>query len=177
MANRLRIQLILKKLLTGCLVTLFCGFAGASAATDADNPNHYELLFSIDLTKATSKAEASITLRQTNQLLREARFKAPRDTYSDFSGDGEIERKGKYLHWRPPAKGGTLSYKVLITHERNKGGYDAAVTDDWAIFRGDDIFPPASIMQRTNVSASSKLQVKRASHLSNFVFCIFSDRE
>ena len=56
---------------------------------------------------------------------------------------------------RPP-RGGRINYIARIDHARTGGGFDALVTDDWTLLRGDDAFPPASIRQRTGAHASSE---------------------
>jgi hypothetical protein len=123
--------------------------------------DHYRLLFEVDLTRTDGYASARISVAQTTGLLREVRLRAPVDVYTNFSGDGTIHRDGTILIWQPPPRGGSVNYVVLIDHQRRtRGGFDALVTDDWAVFRGDDVFPPASIRQRRGARATSEFSAR-----------------
>lgn len=138
------------------LLLLCCGsFLSAQAARSS-----YQLQFEVELTAGQSTAGASIKLTQPNSLLRELRFRAPSRQFSRFAGDGSIQREGDILIWRPPASGGELRYNVLINHERQASVFDALVADDWALFRGDDVFPPAHIRRQVGSTGSSTLVVR-----------------
>ena len=141
------------------LLVLFTAMAPSHAKGKSDQA-HYRLLFEVDLTRTDGFAHARLSVEQSADLLREVRLRAAPDQYTDFSGDGTIHRDGPIVVWRPPEHGGSLNYTVLIDHQRSKGGFDALVTDDWALFRGDDIVPPASISQRTGAQASSKFSAR-----------------
>jgi len=131
-----------------------------SIAVGKPDPGYYQLLFEVDLTRKNGFAAARISVRQTTELLREVRLRAPTDLYKDFSGDGTIRRDGTIVIWQPPPDGGSIHYIVLIDHQRASGDFDALVTDDWAVFRGDDVFPPASITQRAGVRATSEFSAR-----------------
>jgi len=58
----------------------------------------------------------------------------------------------------PPAEGkARLSYRVRISHPRDNGRYDARMTSDWALFRGDDLVPPARLDQVDGVKLVSRI--------------------
>jgi len=129
----------------------------ASAKVDA---NHYQLHFEIDLTRTDGFAKARISVAQDTNLLREVRLRSPASRYSDFSADGTMHRDGTVVVWRPPAVGGSIDYVVQINHQRNGRGFDALITDRSAVFRGDNVFPPASITQQTGARASSEFSAQ-----------------
>jgi hypothetical protein len=52
-----------------------------------------------------------------------------------------------------------LSFYVTVSHRRPNGRFDARMTDEWAIFRGDDIFPPARTEQHDDAEADATLHV------------------
>lgn len=147
------------------LAALLCAVLASSpvgadtAAPVADAPR-YHLVFGVDLTGREDTAGASLTIDQPIGLLREVRFRAPANSYREFSGDGRIVRNGDIVSWRPPATGGRIDYRVNISHERSTGRFDALVTQDWALFRGDDVFPPAAIRQRAGATATSRLTAR-----------------
>jgi len=79
--------------------------------------------------------------------------------FSDFQADGqwsqEVAGRGK---WQPGEGKSVLSYRVLIDSERKPGRYDARMTDDWALFRGDDLVPAAKLDQQNNTELVARLQ-------------------
>ena len=59
------------------------------------------------------------------------------DRYTGVKGDGTLERDGDQVVWSPPRKGGTLQYRVRVDHRRRGDGFDARMTGDWVLLRGD----------------------------------------
>jgi hypothetical protein len=63
----------------------------------------------------------------------------------NVSGDGQITVNKDVVRWLPPAAGGgTLRYRVALSHRRegeNSAGNDAWVGDRFALFRGENAFP------------------------------------
>ena len=132
------------------------GLTGSGSGAQSALPR-YELLFETELTAGKGSAVASITVTQPQALLYELRLRAPVEQFSAFTGDGLIRRDNDVVVWQPPPDGGRLAYEVAIDHKRNSGAYDALVTDDWAIFRAGDIFPPAYIRQEVDSAGRSEL--------------------
>ena len=117
-------------------------------------PRSYDIVYGIALLDAGDETvRASIRVEQASRTLRELRFSIERDRHVDFAGDGEIDERDDQVTWRPPRRGGTLTWTARVNHERRGGGYDARLTESWGLFRGDDIFPPAAT--RTVVGAES----------------------
>jgi len=78
--------------------------------------------------------------------------------YSDFSADGEWTQSSPERGIWTPAKGeATLTYRVRINHERIPGRFDARITDDWALLRGDDLVPSAKLKQEDFTVLVSRL--------------------
>ncbi len=99
-------------------------------------------------------------LAQERAALREARFRAPPDKFSKFSGDGEIRREGDFVTWLPPAAGGRISYRTNLENRRDGGRFDSLVTPDWALFRADDAFPPARVRHLAGARSRSSLRIE-----------------
>ncbi len=76
---------------------------------------------------------------------------------SAFRADGELEIEAGTVRWRPPANGGTISWRVKVEHERSNNGYDAWLGPDWGLFRAEDIIPRAAT--RTRKGAHSETQL------------------
>jgi hypothetical protein len=82
-----------------------------------------------------------------------------KEHYSDFTTDAEAswEEEGGRGVWRPAAGKARLSYKVRVSHQRKSGRFDARMTDDWVLMRGDDLVPAARFSKSDDVRLSSRL--------------------
>lgn len=80
--------------------------------------------------------------------------------YSDFKTDAESDwvEEGNRGVWRPAPGEARLSYRVKISHQRKNGRFDARMTDDWALLRGDDLVPAGRLDQQDGVRLVSRLQ-------------------
>jgi hypothetical protein len=105
------------------------------------------------------EAEAFIRVDQETPMLLQVRLRAPTSRFGKFSGDGNIRREDDQIIWDVPANGGRLNYRAILRHRRNDGGYDGLVQQDWALFRLDDLFPPAGITQADRVKSKSRLTI------------------
>lgn len=143
------IGVVVVALLGGCSVT------EAPAADAADK--RYSVDFIVDLTDGTDAARVSLSVVAGASRLRELGMSFDEERYSDFAADGALEVTDGRLSWLPPPGGGTLSYNVAITQRRGDGGYDARFTDAWALFRGDDLFPPMSTRVAKDATSESRL--------------------
>ncbi len=82
--------------------------------------------------------------------------------YSGFETDaeGSWQEKGGRGIWRPAAGKARLSYRVQVSHQRKSGRFDARMTDDWALLRGDDLVPAGRIDQQDGVRLISRLKAE-----------------
>lgn len=82
--------------------------------------------------------------------------------YSDFATDAEgaWEQEGDRGVWRPAPGKSRLSYRVQVDHQRKSGRFDARMTDDWALLRGDDLVPAGRVNQQDGVRLISRLKVE-----------------
>lgn len=104
------------------------------------------------------RVRMSVTLRQPRDLVRRVQFGFDPASYSDFVADGELEVTDERVSWQPPSDGGALRFHVRLDHRRGEGGFDSRLADDWAVFRGDDLMPPARV--RTLKGASSRARLR-----------------
>lgn len=126
----------------------------------ASKPRTYDLSYVIDLRPDDDGANATIRLGAGAEALREIRLRIDPDRHRNFEGDGEIRQEKNRLVWIPPRNGGELRYFAQISHRRDSKSYDARITDKWALFRGGDIFPPATVRSVKGSSASARLTIK-----------------
>ncbi len=128
--------------LTALLVFTACGVEPSESA-DGPVEREYDLHFTVTADPANASVDVAMTLRQPRDLVRELTFPAITPAFTEFSGDGELLRQGDGLRWMPPDKGGTLTWRARIAHQRAEGAYDARLGPDWGIFRAEDIIPRA----------------------------------
>ncbi len=120
-------------------------FAGIPAQAQQTSDRTYDIVYRLQFDGASSDARARIELQRGADNMRRLRFRIDPRRQMDFEGDGEVATSDDdEVVWTPPREGGTLSYRVRIPHKRKSGAYDAYVADDWALFRADDVFPPAT---------------------------------
>lgn len=84
-------------------------------------------------------------------------FRIRPQRYSDFRADGSFSIQGNRGIWLPPKGAANLRFRVRIDHQRRNGGYDARITQNWAIVRGDDLVPPAKARIRVGMKSVSHL--------------------
>lgn len=138
-----------------CAVLASCAQTPALPHTeDVADARNYSIVYSVTIRDGEDDiAVASIRVEQESRRLRELRFSIDPERHTDFTGDGDISESEGQLIWQPPRKGGTLSYTVSVSQQRQSGAYDALMTEKWALFRAGDMFPPA--VTRTTVGANS----------------------
>jgi hypothetical protein len=118
----------------------------------------YELRYDLTLRPAEGRATIALTLGEGAEHVRWLRFSIDPRRLDDFEGDGQLEQDGKQLTWTPPDGGGQLRFTAIIDHRRGSA-FDARMTEDWALFRGDDLFPAARLLQEKGAEAEAELHV------------------
>jgi hypothetical protein len=136
--------------------------SAASSATDVAEAaeRHYGLDYRAKFLPAEGVVRMSVKVRQSTDLVRNVEFRFDPERYSGFEADGELEVSGGTVQWNPPPRGGALRYSVRLDHQRGQGGFDSRMANTWAVFRGDDLLPPASV--RTLKGASSRARIRLA---------------
>jgi hypothetical protein len=139
-----------------------CSHVPEPKRTDSDTAARpYSIIYSVSVDEPDQDlVHASIRVDQESRLLRELRFSYDPERYGSFAGDGEVVTTDGQVTWRPPRRGGTLSYTVRLSQRRGSSGYDALMTDRWALFRGGDLFPPASTRTVVGASSNARLEFK-----------------
>jgi hypothetical protein len=139
-----------------CLAVFEC-LVGCGRALAQSEVQQYGLQYDLTLKPAEDRAGVSITI--DDRAEGPLRFHIDPQRHSAFQGDGAIDAQGDYVTWKPPKPGGRLSYVVVVNHRRANGRYDALMNEDWAVFRGDDLFPPANTDLSVGLEAKASLRV------------------
>ena len=128
-------------------------------ATAASARSEYGVDYTVQFLPQSGQAQVTIKLTPGDVGARRLRLAMPEDRYTQVGGDGEVVRKGSTVTWTPlrdkPSK---LRYRYRIDHQRRDGGYDARITADWAIVRGDDLVPSARV--RASKGADSRARLR-----------------
>jgi hypothetical protein len=154
-----RVCNILGKVLAGAVLL--------AAALAHGEDLRYELDYRFRLDPDAEQAAVTITLRQPRNLLRIVRFRHKPEWHSGFDGDGEVAVAADTVTWRPPASGGQLRYRSRISHQRRNGGFDSMITRDWALFRGDDLVPPARVTTLKGARSRARIRIDAPSGWSS----------
>ena len=119
----------------------------------------YTVKYEVELKPRKKIAEVSINLEHQAQV-KSIDFNLSRSQCSRFKSSDKIEKSGDRLIWFPDEERASLSYRCRIKHKRdgkNNDGYDASITRDWTIFRGDDLVPPARVVATKGASSDATL--------------------
>jgi len=117
--------------------------------------------FELDLIAGQSVTTARIVVRQDDGALRELVLDRP--PLQNVAGDGRITLEKDRVRWVPPAAGGTLRYRVPLSHARQgkkAPGNDAWVGEQFAVFRGEDAFPVRAWRRRKGTDLTGELVVR-----------------
>ncbi|MFG3452674.1 hypothetical protein [Stutzerimonas stutzeri] len=140
--------------LLAALLLLFVAPAYAAKRVDLD--------FNVKFVPDQDTAEVELLL-EDGSVVRYLDFKlGDEGIYSDFQADGEgtwQQENGRGV-WRPAPGKARLSYRVKVSHQRKSGRFDARMTDDWALLRGDDLVPSGRLDQQDGVRLISRLKVE-----------------
>jgi len=140
------------------VAALLCVLAWASSAPAKER--RWEVLYDVRIVPTEGLAHVAIRLDGYASLVRWIRFRIDPERQSNFEGDGDIDVRAPHVTWKPPVTGGTLRYEFRIDHLRDAARYDARVTERWALFRGDDLVPPARVDTVDGAPSESRLQFR-----------------
>ncbi|WP_141064515.1 hypothetical protein [Pseudomonas lactucae] len=116
-----------------------------------------DLDYHVKLLPQSDQAEVRVSLSQ-GSAVRSLDFDLGNSgDYSDFKADGQWKVAGSRGRWQPGAEKSSLTYRVRLTRARKPGIYDARMTPSWALFRGEDLVPPARLDQQDGVELVSRL--------------------
>jgi hypothetical protein len=120
----------------------------------------YEVFYDVRIVPTESAARVAITIGDGSEWLDLVDFRIDPERHFDFRGDGEVVVADGRVKWTPPRTGGTLRYTFLIDHLRDDRSYDARCTRTWALFRGDDLIPPARTRFEAGARSFSRLRLR-----------------
>jgi hypothetical protein len=141
------------------LVAAVLAGAGPARAQEPEAPG-YDVLFEATVVPTEHVARARIRVTQSTPMLLRVKLRIDPARHADWSADGELVPHGEFMEWRVPKDGGSLRYTFRIDHLRNSQAYDARCAENWAIFRGSDLFPPAHVVTTGHDVAKARLRLR-----------------
>ncbi len=131
-----------------------------SAPAIAAKRQSVDLDYQVRFLPESGEAAVTIRLEQSDAVISLLFDLGSKGYYSDFKGTGTLSEEGNTLLWKP-GKGkaeGALSYRVKVDHPRENDRFDARMTSDWALLRGDDLIPSAHLVQEDMFNLVARLQ-------------------
>lgn len=126
----------------------------------AEKKQRVNLEYQVRFLPESGEAAVSIHLADNAALISLLFDLGDKGYYSDFKGSGTLSEQAGQVLWKPgKAKAkGVLSYRVKIDHPRDSGSFDARITPDWALLRGDDLIPSAKVVHENTIELKTYLQ-------------------
>ncbi len=121
-------------------------FACGAASGDRPATPRYEAHFDAQLEPDTGSVQVTLRIDQPRALVLSLDFRMPEARYEVLASDGTARREAGRVIWRVPERGGSFSYRYRIDNRRVNGAYDARLTPGGGLFRGDDVFPAATVL-------------------------------
>ncbi len=106
--------------------------------------NSYPVHYHITLKDNNEYADISINVANT-QFLKTLDFNLKSGTYRNFQANGSLSIKDSRALWLLPQENATLTFSAKISHKRTDSAFDSLITANYAIFRGDNLIPPARV--------------------------------
>jgi predicted metalloprotease with PDZ domain len=149
-----------KRVARGLLcVTLAAAASGARSQGPLRPPTlPYDLVFEATLVPTERLARVRLRIGP-NQVSRMV-FRIDPERHQNLRGDGKVVVEGGSATWQPPRIGGTFRYDFRVDRLRNASAYDARISEQWAIFRGSDLFPAARVRAEEGSYSRSSLRLR-----------------
>lgn len=132
--------------------------AAALALPAVASASEFAVDYRVALHPAEGEAHVVIATRPVDGRLVRVRATLDPDRYHAVRADGALSRDGDAYTWEVPGEGGTLQYRVRVDHERRGSGYDARMTRDWALLRGEDLVPPMQATVTRGADSRARLR-------------------
>lgn len=131
------------------------------AATAHSEP--YALHYHARIHADGTGAEVSIALPDASPI-KTIDFRLDEDFHSHVQANGQLQIKDGRAIWQPPHQNAKLTLTVAFNHERDPGEYDSIGQKDFAIFRGDDLIPPARVRAKAGAYSQARLSFTLPEH-------------
>ncbi len=125
--------------LLSCFLMTWCVASGVFAAQAKS-----DLAYKVDYLASLQPDQTGfwVTVEvDKGELLGRVLFNNAKKRFTHVKANGKLIERDDQVEWQLPKGKAKLQYFTLITHEKDKGKFDAYYGNEWAIFRGDDLVP------------------------------------
>jgi hypothetical protein len=130
------------------------------SAASAQESRVYRVDYRVRIVPTERVAHVTVRLRDPDRLLKEVQWRIDPERHRDFTAGGGLEVEGDVVRWAPAGAESTFKYVFRIEHLRDERSYDARCAESWAIFRGDDLIPPAKVRVSKGAISRSRLRLQ-----------------
>jgi hypothetical protein len=130
-----------------------------AVASSPVSARSYHLDYDASFHPAQGEVRVSVRIGQPRDLVRSVKFEVDSQRYRNFAADGVLDIEGTEVDWQPPPNGGSLRFTLFLDHQRGSGGFDSRMEKEWAIFRGDDLLPPARVRSLKGAASTARLRM------------------
>jgi len=131
--------------------------AGHSEEASGKKKRFYSLTYNVYFSLEDATATVKISIGNS-KLVTSFDFNLSKHELTNVEGSGEIVRENDRLIWTPPKTKAYLKYTISIPRQRDRDSFDAMMQRSWALFRGDDLVPPARTRFVAGAEARSKIR-------------------
>ncbi len=131
---------------------LICAAVAPAIAAD----RHYDAVFRAEVKPKDPTIRVELTL-SGERLPSRIEFHTDPALHRAFASKDPISQKGNVVTWLPRGERSSMTYEFVATRERTPKRYDALVTEDWAVFRGDRMVPRVAVTAPRNLHARTRL--------------------
>jgi hypothetical protein len=142
------------------LLAALAGFADGAGAQGKLPPPTLPYDLSFEATLLPTERIARARLRMGPNRVDRMVFRIDPERHTNLRGDGKLVIEGRSASWEPPRAGGSLRYDFRVDRLRDASAYDARISEQWAIFRGGDLFPAARVLAADGSYSRSTLRLR-----------------
>jgi len=136
-----------------------CTLIQSKPDTPAEERPAFNLFYTVWIKPEEKVATVKISLTRNPEWVNWMRFYVDGDRHGEFLSSGELLIEGDEVLWTPPDEDAWLQYDVRLESRRSNGRYDGYITDDWALFRADDLVPPVRTDFKDGTQSRAKLEI------------------
>lgn len=140
------------------LLLLLLAAVQTAAQESAASLRPFELIYTIELLPRQDQARVTIALGKGAELVKALELRFDPARFTQMQASQGLAVKAGSATWKPAGANPALSYLVRISHRKNQDSYDARMTADWALFRGDKVIP--SVQARLLKGARSRATLR-----------------
>lgn len=102
----------------------------------------FDLNYHVEPLPASDQLRVRITLGEGANRVKELKLKFDARRFSQMTANAGLKPGvAGQASWTPSGPGAKLTYLVKVSHRKDTDSYNARMTPNWALFRGDKVFP------------------------------------